>query len=114
MRGGGTLLFVAAAPGRAETLATIAGVAPWAIEEAPSKDVMLGEIKFDHPLFAPLAGAQFNDFTKIHFWKHRLIKPESLGEANVIARFEAGRRRRHRESRGEGTAGGVCERLATG
>ena len=41
---------------------------------------MLGEIKFDHPLFAPLAGAQFNDFTKIHFWKHRLIKPESLGE----------------------------------
>ena len=40
---------------------------------------MLGEIKFDHPLFAPLAGAQFNDFTKIRFWKHRVIKPESLG-----------------------------------
>ncbi len=90
MRGGGTLLFVAGAPGRAETLATIAGVAPWAIEEATSRDVMLGEIKFDHPLFAPLAGAQFNDFTKIHFWKHRLIEPESLGDVKVLARFEAG------------------------
>jgi Aerotolerance regulator N-terminal/von Willebrand factor type A domain len=90
VRSGGTLLYVAAAPGRAETLATIAGANPWAIQEAPSKDVMLGEIKFDHPLFAPFAGAQFNDFTKIRFWKHRLIKPESLGEAKVLARFEGG------------------------
>ena len=51
---------------------------------------MLGEIKFDHPLFAPFAGAQFNDFTKIRFWKHRLIKPESLGDVKVLARFETG------------------------
>ena len=34
---------------------------------------MLGEIAFDHPLFASLAGAQFNDFTKIRFWKYRRI-----------------------------------------
>jgi hypothetical protein len=90
VRGGGTVLYVATAAGRAETLATIAGVTPWDLVESTSNDVMLGEIKFDHPLFAPLAGAQFNDFTKIHFWKHRLIKPESLGEAKVIARFESG------------------------
>jgi hypothetical protein len=90
VRGGGTLLYVATAPGTAETLATIAGVAPRDLGEANSKDVMLGEIKFEHPLFAPLAGAQFNDFTKIHFWKHRLITPESLGDAKVLARFEGG------------------------
>ena len=90
VRGGGTLLYVATAPGRAETLAAIAGVPPWDLAEATSSDVMLGEIKFDHPLFAPLAGAQFNDFTKIRFWKHRLIKPESLGDATVLARFETG------------------------
>jgi len=90
VRGGGTLLYVATAAGRAETLAAIAGVTPWDLAEATSRDVMLGEIKFDHPLFAPLAGAQFNDFTKIRFWKHRLIKPESLGEATVLARFETG------------------------
>ena len=51
---------------------------------------MLSEIKFDHPLFAPLAGAQFNDFTKIHFWKHRVIKLESLFDWKVLAKFEAG------------------------
>jgi aerotolerance regulator-like protein/VWA domain-containing protein len=90
VRGGGTLLFVATAPGRAETLAAIAGVTPWDLAEATSREVMLGEIKFDHPLFAPLAGAQFNDFTKIRFWKHRLIKPETLGDATVLARFETG------------------------
>ena len=51
---------------------------------------MLGEIAFDHPLFAPLAGAQFNDFTKIRFWKHRKLDPASLGDARVLARFEGG------------------------
>jgi hypothetical protein len=88
--GGGTLLFVATTPGPAEALSVIAGVTPFDITESSSNDVMLGEIKFDHPLFAPLSGAQFNDFTKIRFWKHRLIKPESLGDATVLARFETG------------------------
>ena len=70
--GGGTVLDVVTAAGPAETLAALAGVTPWDVEEAAVKrDVMLGEIAFDHPLFAPLAGAQFNDFTKIHFWKYR-------------------------------------------
>ena len=31
----------------------IAGVAPIELSESTSNDVMLGEIKFDHPLFAP-------------------------------------------------------------
>jgi hypothetical protein len=90
VRNGGTLLYVATGPGRAETLATIAGVSPFDLAESTSREVMLSEIKFDHPLFAPLAGAQFNDFTKIHFWKHRLINPQSLGDCNVLARFETG------------------------
>ena len=51
---------------------------------------MLGEIAFDHPLFASLAGAQFNDFTKIRFWKYRRIDADRLGEARVLARFENG------------------------
>ena len=51
---------------------------------------MLGEIAFDHPLFASLAGAQFNDFTKIRFWKYRRIDADRLGDARVLARFETG------------------------
>ena len=66
------MLYVVTAPGRAETLAALAGVAPSDRRGSDGRrDVMLGEIAFDHPLFAPLAGAQFNDFTKIHFWKYR-------------------------------------------
>jgi hypothetical protein len=91
VRGGGTLLDVIAAPGRAETLAAVAGVPAWDVEEADvGRDMLLGEIAFDHPLFAPLAGAQFNDFTKIHFWKYRRIPAGALGDARVLARFESG------------------------
>ena len=49
---------------------------------------MLGEIAFDHPLFASLAAAQFNDFTKIRFFKYRRIDGEKLGDSRVLARFE--------------------------
>ncbi len=91
VRGGGTLLVVLTAPGRAATLAALADAPPRDIEEATvPRDVMLGQIAFDHPLFAPLAGPQFNDFTKIHFWKYRRIDPDALGDARVLARFETG------------------------
>jgi hypothetical protein len=88
---GGTVVYVATRPGRSETLAALAEVPAPVIEEAAvSRDVMLGEIAFDHFLFAPLAGPQYSDFTKIHFWKYRRIDPGILGEARVLARFENG------------------------
>jgi hypothetical protein len=88
---GGTVLFVIAAQGPSSTLATLADAPSLDPREAPSgRDAMLGEIAFDHPLFAPLAGPQFNDFTKIRFWKHRRIDSEALGEVRVLARFEGG------------------------
>jgi hypothetical protein len=90
VRSGGTVLYVATAPGRAETLAALAGVPSASLEESNARDVMLGEIKFDHPLFAPLSGPQFNDFTKIHFWKHRVLDPKLLDGFKVLAKFEAG------------------------
>jgi hypothetical protein len=51
---------------------------------------LLRDIAFDHPLFAPLAGAQFNDFTKIRFWKYRRIDGDKFHGARVLARFETG------------------------
>jgi hypothetical protein len=91
LRGGGTLLDVITAPGRAAALAGLVDAEPRDVEEASvGRDVMIGEVAFDHPLFAPLAGPQFNDFTKIHFWKYRRIDPTALGEARVLARFENG------------------------
>jgi hypothetical protein len=89
MEGGGTLLYVITAPERAGTLAALAGVPGGNVLEAVvARDVMLGEIAFDHPLFAPFAGAQFNDFTKIHFWKYRRLNDRAVGDARVVARFE--------------------------
>jgi hypothetical protein len=90
---GGTVLKVvsSADPADEQSLAILADIDAPKIEEAKvSSDVLLGEIAFDHPLFAPLAGAQFNDFTKIHFWKYRRIDPPDPGSSRVLARFETG------------------------
>ncbi len=90
-RAGGTVLVIPAPTAGSATLGTLADVAPPPIEESPDRrDAMLGEIDFGHPLFAPLAGAQFNDFTKVRFWKHRRLGPAALGPARVVARFEGG------------------------
>jgi hypothetical protein len=91
LRGGGTVLYVATGAGAAHTLAGLADVASFPVDEAAvGRDVMLGEIAFDHPIFAPLAAAQFNDFTKIRFWKYRRIDADRLGGGRVLARFETG------------------------
>jgi hypothetical protein len=51
---------------------------------------MLGQIAFDHPLFAPMSAPQFNDFTQIYFWKYRRLAGADSPDINVVARFENG------------------------
>jgi hypothetical protein len=94
---GGTLLFVLTADNPTTSWTTIisgsiANGESISIEEAKLDDnyTMLGQIGFDHPLFAPMAGPHFNDFTQIRFWKYRQIQPEQLEGANIVARFENG------------------------
>jgi hypothetical protein len=90
--GGGTLLNILTNSGKSELPAAIAGLPAFDSTEAKiSKDAILGEIAFDHPLFAPFAAPQFNDFTKIHFWKYRKLDPKKLGDGmRVLAKFENG------------------------
>jgi hypothetical protein len=78
-------------------------------EEKPADEsdfVLLGEIDFTHPLFAPLAGPRYSDFTKIHFWRHRPVNAaasssDAIPSANsptstngrgfaIVARFDNG------------------------
>ncbi|WP_435011486.1 BatA domain-containing protein [Tundrisphaera lichenicola] len=88
---GGTVLMVPTSPGPSPTLAALADSPPMEIgESASGRDAMLGEIDFGHPLFAPLAGAQFNDFTHVRFWKHRRIDDGAIVDGRVLARFEGG------------------------
>jgi hypothetical protein len=94
---GGTLLFVLAGEKPATAWTSLVNQSSAnrdsiSIEEASLDNnyTMLGQIMFDHPLFAPMSGPHFNDFTQIRFWKYRRIKPAELGEANIVARFENG------------------------
>ncbi len=54
------------------------------------KYLLLGDIDFTHPLFAPFASPRYNDFTKIHFWKHRPVTLKSPATTRIIARFDNG------------------------
>ncbi len=86
---GGTVLALLTSAEQAASVAKLGELPLDAIEEASvTGDVMLGEIAYRHPLFAPLAGPQYNDFTKIRFWKYRRLNADALGDTNVIARFE--------------------------
>ena len=88
---GRTIVFVpkkADAAGGA-TLGTLAGRGPvrWS-EIRPAAYAMLGEIDFQHPLFAPFADPRYSDFTKIHFWKFRQLATADLPGARIIAKFD--------------------------
>jgi hypothetical protein len=78
---GGTVLVVAS---------NDAAVTSTQSAAAADQYVMLAEIDFQHPLFAPFADPRFSDFTKIRFWQHRLLaEPEASDAATrVLARFD--------------------------
>jgi hypothetical protein len=75
----------------AATLARLAGSDGLTIEEASEANyAMLGQIDFEHPLFAPFADPRYSDFTKIHFWKHRRVSLDKVNGSRVLARFDNG------------------------
>jgi hypothetical protein len=52
--------------------------------------LLLGDINFSHPLFAPFASPRYSDFTKVHFWKHRPLSLHTPATTSVVARFDNG------------------------
>lgn len=60
------------------------------ITEASLPDyAMWSRIDFQHPLFAPLADARFNDFTKMRTWRHRIIEL-SRSDNKPLAAYDNG------------------------
>jgi hypothetical protein len=57
---------------------------------AAGEYLLLGEIDFSHPLFAPFANPRYSDFTKIHFWKNRSLSLKPMSTTQQIARFDNG------------------------
>jgi hypothetical protein len=87
---GGWIVAALRSAEQAAALPSLLGVQPFEIREAElSSYAMLSNINFDHPLFARLADARYNDFTKIRFWKMReLLLPDSLDDVHVLATFD--------------------------
>lgn len=60
------------------------------VAEAPVRDYAIWtRIDFAHPLFAPLAGPEYNDFSRIRFWAHRTIAGLPDG-SRVLVAFDDG------------------------
>jgi hypothetical protein len=75
----------------AAAMGPLFGGAPLAVEEMrPTSYAMLGDINFQHPLFAAFADPRYSDFTKIHFWKYRRLDATKLPDARVLAKFDQG------------------------
>jgi hypothetical protein len=91
LEAGKPVLFAMKSIGVARTLADIAGLGSVSAEEAVIGNYeLLGQIDFEHPLFAPFADPRFSDFTKIHFWKHRRLDASQFKNGRVLARFDKG------------------------
>ena len=97
---GGTVACVVRSPEQAANLAVLAGVPAVGVEEARGVgDAMLAEIAFDHPLFAPLAGAAVQRL-------HDDPLPEaSRDRCSGVWRWSHPRAVRGRRSRGDRDAG---------
>ena len=87
---GRTVLLVMKSPDTAKTIAGLAGIESIESQEADvGTYAMLNRIDFKHPLLAPFSEPRFGDFTRIHFWKHRLINIDDLPNAEVLAWFDS-------------------------
>ena len=91
IQAGKTALLIMKSTAAARTFASLVGLDNLAADEAPAGGyAMLGQIDFEHPLFAPFADPRYSDFTKIHFWKYRRIETNRLAGVRVLARFDQG------------------------
>jgi hypothetical protein len=87
---GGTVLYAVTddTPEWQATISAALATPEIQISEAVVKNyAMLSSINFQHPLFAKMAEPQFNDFTKVRFWSHRVIEGVS-DEIKVLASFD--------------------------
>jgi hypothetical protein len=87
---GGALLSVAASGDRGDTLRAL-GARPEAKIREVEEDALLQDLDFSHPLLRAFAESGVRDFTRIRFWKHRVVEGlAAMKNATVIAKFDDG------------------------
>lgn len=88
---GNTVLVLLKNRDMGNSIARLVNATQVPIEEAEGRRyAMLGEIRFEHPLFRPFTDPRYSDFTKIHFWKYRRMDMATLPGAEALARFDNG------------------------
>lgn len=73
---GGLVLALPAAETSSVAWQTLVGESAWKLRESetgPEDFALLSDLDFDHPVLQPFARAQIRDFSKIRFWKHRIL-----------------------------------------
>jgi hypothetical protein len=90
VEGGGTLVLAPEDEEAGQDIASLVDDIGFAAKPASSDYLLLGEIDFSHPLFAPFANPRYSDFTKIHFWKHRPLTLKENAQTKVVASFDSG------------------------
>jgi len=91
MEQGATVLMTLPSTAMQDTLQTLLEDPSLEISEAQVSDYALfGKIDFQDPLFVPFSDPRFSDFSKIHFWKHRVIRnlDEEDEALTIPARFD--------------------------
>ncbi len=70
-----------------DTLKSLTGSSEWKVEERSlATGLLIGEVNFEHPLFAPFASPQFSNFANINIWQApEIAAPET---ARILARFD--------------------------
>jgi hypothetical protein len=87
---GRTLLYLLPGAESAPALSALAGAAVTVREAPAGREAVLTDVDVAHPVLAPFGDGRFADFTKVRFWKRRLLDPRALPGARVLARFDDG------------------------
>jgi hypothetical protein len=85
---GGTALLILGQGADLSSLNRLNGAPPPSVTEVGANFVLLANVDFEHPLFSQFRDARFNDFTRIHFWKHRKLDASQIPNARVLATFD--------------------------
>jgi len=85
---GGLVMALPAADIAPVAFQTLVGEPTWTLRESntgPEDFALLADLDFDHPVLQPFARAQIRDFSKIRFWKHRILDfGGDPGEATTV------------------------------
>jgi hypothetical protein len=88
MEAGAFVLVLLADPSRVPIAASLADETGWTAVAPARSDALLGQLDFQHPLFAPFADPAYSDFTRIHFWKPQGVALPASSRSQVVARFD--------------------------